>query len=563
MKLRTSFFNIHILKKNLTRFAPVWVLFAVAEVLGVLSFGMGKPAHLAREMVQIMGPVSVFHCAYALIVAACLFGDLFDSRLCNGLHAMPVRREGWLITNLVSGFLFALIPAAAGGIVAAIALREYAWIALVWQTTSLLQFFFFFGVAVFSAMCAGKRLGMIAIYGIVNLLSLLIYLVVSTIYQPMLYGVVISDDWFRVFCPMVSLVSRAYLEGTCDMTFGFSFLRWLPENWCYLWICAGVGAVFYALSWPLYRKRHLETAGDFLSFRPARSFFLVAYTFGCGTFLYYFAEFIALDGNYLFLSTGMVVGYFTGWMLLERTSKVFTGKVLMGFAAFAVLFTGSMGLTLMDPLGVETYIPPAEKIESVSFYPTGSSYIYTMQRDYSGWYITDPEEIAQVQKLHSQMLAAPHDKPGDRVIIDVQYRLKNGTKVYRNYEVLAEDALAEDLSVFLSDVRAIFHTNDWEELTRNLREIRVYIHDSSQGTEYEILDPAQQEALLEAIRMDAEAGNMAQPSNLHSNKTIVASIDVSWMQQMNSGEGSRWEMAQVYADCVNTVAFLKTLRAAS
>ena len=175
MKSRISFFNIHVLKKNMTRFAPVWILYAVAEVLGVLALGGEESGWYAREIMNLMGPVAVFHFAYALIVASCLFGDLFDSRLCNGLHAMPMRREGWLITNLVSGFLFAIIPAVVAGSVTAVLMGQYAYMALIWQATSLLQFFFFFGLAVFSAMCAGKRLGMIAIYGILNFLSVLIY----------------------------------------------------------------------------------------------------------------------------------------------------------------------------------------------------------------------------------------------------------------------------------------------------------------------------------------------------------------------------------------------------
>lgn len=352
MKSRTSFFNIHVLKKNMTRFAPLWILFTVAEVLCVLSLGTGKPAILAEDFMYLMGPVAIFHCAYALIVAACLFGDLFDSRLCNGLHAMPMRREGWLVTNLVSGFLFALIPAVVTGGMAAILLREYAWIALVWQGTSLLQFFFFFGFAVFSAMCAGKRLGMVAIYAIGNFLSVLIFLVTSTVYQPLLYGVLISDDWFTLFSPVVEMVSHTYINGSYDKMLGFVFYGWLPENFLYLWICVGVGIVFYGLSFLLYRKRHLETAGDFLSFKIAKIFFLIAYTFGFGTFLYHFAELFGLDGNYLFMTVGMLVGYFTGWMLLERTVKIFTKKVLVGFAAFAVLFAGSIGLTMVDPLGV-------------------------------------------------------------------------------------------------------------------------------------------------------------------------------------------------------------------
>ena len=558
MKSRTSFFNSHVLKKNLGRFAPVWILFTVAQVLCVLSLGTDNPARLARDFMNLMGPVAIFHCAYALIVAACLFGDLFDSRLCNGLHAMPMRREGWLLTGVLSGFLFALIPAVVAGGVTAALLGEYAWVALVWQGTSLLQFFFFFGVAVFSAMCAGKRLGMIAIYGIVNFLSLLIFLVVSTVYQPFLYGVVISDDWFSLFSPLVEMVSHTYMEGTYDKMVGFCFLRWDIDAWIYLWICAAVGAVFYLLSWPMYRKRHLETAGDFLSFRPARIFFLIAYTFGLGTFLYYFAELLGLEGNYLFLTVGMLAGYFTGWMLLERTAKIFTKKVLVGFAAFALAFGGSIGLTVADPLGVQTYIPAAEKIESVSLYPTGSSYIYTMQRDYSGWYITDPAEIAQVQQLHSQMLAKDNNEFAERVIMDVTYRLKNGTQVYRSYSVPAESAVAEELTVFLSDVRAIFHTGDWEELVQNVEQIQIYLDDST-GFEYEIVDPVQQQAVLEAIRLDAEAGTMAQPNNLHRYEDTVGMIHVCWWQQMNHGGGTRWETARVFTDCENTVAFLETL----
>lgn len=559
MKSRTSFFNIHILKKNLTRFAPAWILYTVAEILGVLALGGEESGWYAREIMNLMGSVAIFHCGYALIVAACLFGDLFDSRLCNGLHAMPMRREGLLITNLLSGFLFALIPAVIGGGFAASLMGQYAWVALIWQITSLLQFFFFFGLAVFSAMCAGKRLGMIAIYGILNFLSLLIFVVASTIYQPMLYGVVLSGDWFTLFNPLVKIVSHTYMEGTYDNILGFCFLHWNPEEWIYLWICTEVGIVFYGLSFLLYRKRHLETAGDFLSFRPAGIFFLVAYTFGVGTFLYYFAELFSLESNYLFLAVGMLIGYFTGWMLLERTVKIFTKKVLVGFAIFAVAFGGSLGLTVVDPFGVQTYIPAAEKIESVSLYPTENSYMYTMQRDFSGWYITDPAEIAQVQELHGQMITAPHDKPGETVLINVTYRLKNGIQVYRSYEILAEDILAEDLSNFLSDVRAIFHTSDWQELVENVQQIQIY-KDEGGSKEYELMNPIQQQAVLEAIRLDAEAGHMAQPSDLHPDEDTVAAIDVSWWQQMKDGEDSRWQTVRVFAGCENTVAFLETLK---
>jgi hypothetical protein len=76
------------------------------------------------------------------------------------------------VTNLVSGILFALIPSLAGGGVAALFLGAYARVILIWQGLNLLFFFFFFAVAVFCAMCAGKRLGMIALYAILNFASI-------------------------------------------------------------------------------------------------------------------------------------------------------------------------------------------------------------------------------------------------------------------------------------------------------------------------------------------------------------------------------------------------------
>ena len=83
MKSRTSFFNPVVLRKNLTRFAPLWVLYAVAEVLALLTLDLDSERIIANDLNYVMGPVAMFHMVYALITAACLFGDLFDSRLCN------------------------------------------------------------------------------------------------------------------------------------------------------------------------------------------------------------------------------------------------------------------------------------------------------------------------------------------------------------------------------------------------------------------------------------------------------------------------------------------------
>ena len=566
MKLRTSFFNIHVLKKNLTRFAPLWVLYAVGEVLGLMTLDLGEAAYrIVDDLSYIMGPVSICHAGYALLVAACLFGDLFDSRLCNGLHAMPMRREGWLLTNLVSGLVFALIPALVGGGFAAVVLREYWWIALAWQLVSLLQFVFFFGVAVFSAMCAGKRIGMIAIYAMANFFSVLIFWVAYMLYEPLLPGVVFSEAWYELFSPLVTMVGSMYYDidiNWSEISTKVVFNGYIPESWYYLFICAGVGVVFMVLSWLLYRKRHLETAGDFISFRPMRMVFLIVYTIAAGVTVYAFGDFVGLYKDYGFLTVGILIGFFTGWMLLERTIKIFTKKVFAGFAVFAILFAASLGITAWDPMHMVTYVPETEKIANVCLFQLSDTFLYYSGTHSGGWYITDPAEIAKVQTLHKQMLETPADPDGEILNMELRYELENGSYVYRSYDVPAESPVAEDLRLFMSDPRAVFGVEDLQQIRDNLLQMNIYLHGGDKMLE--ITDRDQMEALLDAILADCRTGAMAQNGNFHRYQEQIANVDVTWKVPNAEGvnvdpNGARGEFLQIFEGCVNTAAFLETL----
>ena len=562
MKLRTSFFNVRVLLKNLTRFAPVWVLYTVAEVLGLLSLNLEKAGIVADDLTHIMGPVSIFHGVYALIVAACLFGDLFDSRMCNGLHAMPMRRVGWLLTNLASGLIFALIPAVVGGAVAVAILKEYYWIGLLWQATSLLQFVFFFGVAVFSAMCAGKRLGMIAIYGILNFLSVLIFWVADTVFEPLLPGVMLSDDWFILFCPLVSILEDTYLNFYYDGILGGFFKGFYAENWNYLYICAGIGVLLTVLGWLLYRKRHLETAGDFISFRPMRMFFLLTYTVAAGALLYSFGElFLGTYRDYGFLVVGILIGWFTGWMLLERTVKIFNRKVFIGLVAFAAVFAGSIGLTIMDPMGIAAYVPETEKIENACLYLSTDYYNFLYgsgsedDRD-----LSKPEDIAQIQQLHRMMLETPEETDEEYIIVYVRYERKNGTSVLREYKIPPKSKTAAELNDYFSDLSHVFGTDGWERVKESTEVINVYLQGGMHGID--ISDPQQKQALFAALEADSAANNLAQHDYFHLNQEYVGSVDIAWetLKTTQRGAITIGRNITIYEDCVNTSAFLETLQ---
>ena len=97
MQLKTSFFNPTVYKKNLTRFAPVWLLYTLCLVLGLFLMysngGTSKNYWFASHMVDMILVMGVVNLCYAMLTSQLLFGDLFNSRMCNALHAMPLRRE--------------------------------------------------------------------------------------------------------------------------------------------------------------------------------------------------------------------------------------------------------------------------------------------------------------------------------------------------------------------------------------------------------------------------------------------------------------------------------------
>ena len=475
-----------------------------------------------------------------------------------------------MLTNLVSGAVFALIPAVVGGALAAVLLQKYWWVAIVWQLVSLMQFAVFFGIAVFSAMCAGKKLGMVAVFAMINFFSMLLLWIAQLIYEPLLPGVEISSDWFEVFCPLISILRDQYLNIV--VAYGNEvqkvfFHGYLWKDWYYLFACVGVGAVFTVLAWLIYRKRHLETAGDFISFRPLRILFLLAYTLAAGALTYDFMGlFWGREVGYGFFAVGIVIGWFTGWMLLERSVKIFTKKAILSFIAFVVLLVGSISLTLMDPMGIAAYVPPVEKIDSASIYLQQDIFSYSRQeQDWGGWFVSEEEELAQVRQLHSQMQQCSVDHDSETITVYVRYQMKNGMYMNRAYNISAESQVAESMKFFFSDVRSAFAVGDWSLVRDHVTSAQIYSYTYEDYKELYLEDREQMQQLLDAILADSQAGNLAQHDHFHPDQEQVAGIEIAWdMEFIRKENGSisnhRSRHISIYEDCVNTVAFLEKLQ---
>ncbi len=573
MKSRISFFNKAIFRKNITRFFPVWGLYTIFLLLVFSTFAdAGYPGRTARNLADSMGPLVWVNLLYAFLCAALLLGDLFQGRMCNALHALPLRRETWLGTHVITGLLFSLVPNALITVIAAALTTEYAFIALLWLAIMTLQFLFFFGTAVFAALCAGSRLGMAAVYGIFHLITMLVYALAELIYQPLLYGISFDSVSFYRFFPLAQLQNSDYvrlLYLPTSMEIVFQGIQ--PKLWIYAGLCAGVGVLFVGLAMLVYRRRQLESAGDLLSLRPLRPVFLVLYTLGMGAVFFLASELFIGEPVYLFLAVGLVVGFFTGQMLLNRSVRVFRKKILLQFAVFTAVFGLSLGLTKMDPLGITTKVPDTEEVLWAAVYSSDYDYVYRDDSQYAKIQITDPQEIEQLRQFHSRLTTDPLETNDRTQKVTILYMRKDGSRLVRHYQVPVDSLLGQQAKTYFSDMRYIFQTNHPQLLQKHIQSVYINCYeweltekwdlkpDVNGIAEIKLTDPEQIAGLLDAIQADCAAGNMAQYWGYHQEEAQLFTMEFSIDEGQNWEDGypDQYIGLQVFESAENTVAYLQ------
>ena len=581
MKLKTSFFNKTVLKKDITRFAPAWGLYTVFLLmyLFLIWADENEAGRFASHISYIIRMMGIINFAYGGLCAVLLFGDLFSSKLCNALHAMPMRREGWFLTHSLAGLLFCIVPNCIGTVIMAMILQEYCFLAFIWLGITVCQFVFFFGTGAFCMQCAGNRLGAAAVYALFNFLSVLAAFLISTFYSPVLYGIEPDLETLFQCSPVVGFTIFQFVSLKYNYTYGTTTYEGaVPENWRFLFICLAIGLILMGAAVMLYRKRQMESAGDFISVKPVAPVFLVLYTLCVGAVLYFIADQLNTDAEYLFLIIGFAIGFFTGWMLLEKKVNVFGLKKFVGFGVLTLAFFFTIALTWLDPLGITRYVPAADQVEKVVISPYSSSYYM----DTHNLQLTDPEDIEKVIGIHTE-LVQNRSINDDGLCLQIRYRLKDGTQRHRQYYLAAGNPVMPTLRQYFSDFRFVTQTTSVERLLEHAEAIEFHSYyepfpgfsilapqnDSEVDVEDKYGDsgwlyfPAETSldqdptarGLLIAISEDCEAGTMAQQWEFHGETEAVGSLSIRY----TVGYDTRYLDITVFADCFNTNAYLRNI----
>ena len=546
MKSRISLFDPVVFRKNVTRFAPAWALYTIGLFMIIfLVLDSTSTTHgFARDLGYMIAPMALLNFCYAFLCAQLLHGDLYNSRMCNALHAMPLRRETWFATNAISGLAFSAVPNFAVMLFCMLFTGKL-WIApILWFVAVMLQFLFFFGTGILSSYCVGNRFAMLLVYAILNGFSVIAYWLVETLYAPLLYGIQVKMDVFVLLCPLLKMMdgfnyfevyshagsvlrSEAYLE--------------LSDGWIYIGICAALGLLYAGGALLLYRKRNLECAGDFVAVKWLSPVFLILYTFCGGAVCHGFFSLFLGEESMAFLIVGLAIGFFTGKMLLERTVRVFRGKTVLRFGILLVVFLATILLTEWDPVGITRWVPKAEQVKSLYFY-TGSG-------RYSGCTVTQEDEIRQLLTVHQHGVENRNDGVNGKqdVKLYLTYTMKNGIAHDRNYYIDVDTEAGQILKRIISSPEVVFNTQDLSKFLDT-----VFVMELPDGMQ---IPKDQWQGLYNAMLQDCAAGNMAQDWNYYRDQN-AAWLTITLDSAYTGGYYKNMDI-RIYEGCENTMDWLE------
>ena len=547
-----------LLKKNLGRFAPVWVLYTLGLLLLIFNRSRwGLDFTFAMAVARQTRELALWNFCYAGLIALLLWGDLYDARMCSGLHSLPLKRDSIYGVQLLSGLAMNLIPTGAAALMLAPMLARSgmvngAMIGFWWFAAMNLEFLVFFGMAAFCAQCVGNRLAMAVVYGILNFGSVIALFLASTMIEPMFLGVNVPEKPFILLSPVPQITENRLLfcenhEYTApDGSFYSEGTFRLDGGWGYLMICVAIAALLILAGFWLYRRRKLECAGDFAAFPALKPVMLVLISLCAGAgFQMVYSFFVGYSQNlaqYLFGAVGLCVGWFAGSMVMERTARVFSRKRWAGLGLLWLGVALCLGLAALDPLGIESRIPQVEDVKSVTV------------EDYAA---ESPEEIEKIRRLHALALEQNFNADFDNdlwsennlIYTELHYELKNGKTLDRHYYIQGDTEAGKILGWVQSRPENLFG-EAYGELSW-IANIRGLLHD---GQEFRDLTPEQKTALMEAVRLDSEEGTLGWHGGLHP-KEVAPAVRSWYLELDTAGGGSR--SLNIYADSRHCLQWLK------
>ena len=597
MRSGTSFFDLTIYRKTVNRFWPLWAVNLVIWLFilpfnGLVTLGDyidgGRAGNTMLRFAQGVGDYAtqwgvIFALLAGLVVAMAVCSHLYNSRSANFMGSLPCRREGQFFSTYLAGLTILIVPNLLIfllTLLVEVAAGTVVWVSLLYWLAALCGMeFFFYSFAVCLGQFAGHILALPVFYAIFNAIVVAVY---------GLLGYVL-DVYYFGFNGLSGVGESIVTWCTPVVPFLQMDIRFIEENGVPfvhvdgLWVVAvyaAVGVALAACALLLYRRRHLETAGDIVAVRVMRPVFKYGVAICTGLFFGFL-----MDQMFSLGEVGMmiaiviwgIVGYFVAQMLLDKSIRVF--KKWKGAAAVVVVFLLLFAVVAFDLTGFERRVPAAANVESVEISGLASYDTHDGGNSLSAVVLEDPEDIQSVIDLHQGIVQVGSEDgylaadDANWVTFEVTYTLKSGTSMSRRYNMMMDG----DLLALAQAVRDRYNVRvqayriddipEWETAGYRMESVdyRAY-EQTSDATEATVGSPYA-EKLWAAVMEDFEAGRIGihkvgSADNKYSDPSEGVLLSFRWAQHLRGEKADevryRYVEFQVLPQSSATWQFLET-----
>ena len=551
MQSVTSYFNRELLRGALQRTWPLWAAYTLIWLLllPVTLFIRLSDRHivysrptLSYELLSTGLPSGAMMAAvFGIFFAMAMFAYLTNPRATNGMHAMPIRREGLFLTHYLAGLFCQVVTLLVSFALAALVTAAFGvfdgYAVGMGLLLCVLLVLFFYSFGVLCMVCVGQILAGAVFYGILNFLFVGMEVLLRSFAGNFLYG---YDGRSSAFST-APLSPPVEIASSLSVSYVYDGIDPIGVRVLYLGTFAAyaaAGLALAALALLLYRKRRSEMTGNTVAIGWLRPVFkygvALCSAFSLGQLLSYFVFELtdstytagALIGTIACMIFAGLIGYYAAEMLLKKSFRVFKTSWKGALATSAVLILIGLSFPL-DLTGYQTRVPEQSDIVSAtvdlyggnvsgSFNLSGQESI-ALLRDAHCAVITDKARQTEYNRRY-----VPFD--GDTCMLRITYELADGTELFRSYDLSIDEALLSDPS---SPESALTKLANCTEITRarvlggwvpdHLEELRItggylncsYYSDGKYSHNEEAeLNAAQANSAFTALMQDCDAGSI-------------------------------------------------------
>ena len=511
---------------------PVPILKYVQDALEARR--QGRESYQLEAMGSLLGLENIFVgmivAGGAILLAAVVFRFMHSRQQVDFYHSLPVRRGTFFAARYLAGFaLFAAAYLANLAIASAIvACSGFAPVLADAQIPSAIASHMVFFLLIYSICVLAHQLAGTTATGVLCCALLFIgppaAVGLYTAYMEMFF-----DNWF-----LPDLILERAMKILSPMWMYFSIQSEGAEKpgWTLLlWLLAAV-VIALACAW-LYQRRPSEKAGQAVAFRlPAAVLKYVAVflcTLGCGMFFY------LLGDRQSWLFFGFLCGGLLSHCLVEIIYHLdFKAAFchIRAFGVFALAFIALYAMLAMDVFHYDTFLPEQDQVQAVSILTPMAD--VSVERDNNWSYgrqqmdrldrlaVQEPDNIAAALRMcgqaveqsqqevveqqpadtQSSSIAFPTPASVNRSGFDmvVRYTLESGRQVYRRYDYVTYDSVAEDL-VALMDSQE-FKTHYYPIYSMDAAAQKTMLVDQSGMEQFRESDSQTIQAVADALRQE-------------------------------------------------------------